>query len=438
MKYIDMYGQPIQFKYKNSSVYATTCGLIVSFIVVALIFLYILLYSIDVAKMDTPVVLNIPENLNPPPKYTFYPDASIIFNEVAEKPDLMSNSTNEGYLQLMFGFRDRKTNNWITLDKTNLIAEVKNNDKVLFFDRCKGRVAYLSDNIFFQYELSRAYCIYDDVNLQGDFFDNDYSDLTISVKVADIDFDNDDSSKCETKNYLETPQFVEVYNKYGNNSDKYKDYKYQICSNYQPKAKIDQQKDEVFYNYDFYFLYVNSIFNQTKLSDPISYFLDWKTIELGRGLMSSVSAYFQKNKVTTFTKIIPKSLTSSNISEYYVSFDEDKYSNTPRTMTDELIRVTIKSSDRINKYERSYTTIFDILGKIGGLSKIILLIGGIFVFYSSSTRLKESLINDFYSVIDPEKYEKINKTFEEFLREIQENKESIKSSLQKKGTLKND
>lgn len=276
MKYIDMYGQPIQFKYKNSSVYATTCGLIVSFIVVTLIFLYILLYSIDVAKMDTPVVLNIPENLNPPPKYTFYPDASIIFNEVAEKPDLMSNSTNEGYLQLMFGFRDRKTNNWITLDKTNLIAEVKNNDKVLFFDRCKGRVAYLSDNIFFQYELSRAYCIYGDVNLQGDFFDNEYSDLTISVKVADIDFDNDGSSKCETKNYLETPQFAEVYNKYGNNSDKYKDYKYQICSNYQPKPKIDQQKDELFYNYDFYFLYVNSIFNQTKLSNQISYFLDWK------------------------------------------------------------------------------------------------------------------------------------------------------------------
>ena len=44
-------------------------------------------------------------------------------------------------------------------------------------------------------------------------------------------------------------------------------------------------------------------------------------------------------------------------------------------MTDELIKVTVKSSDRINKYERSYTTIFDILGKISGLSKIILLIG---------------------------------------------------------------
>ena len=68
MKYIDMYGQPIQFKYKNNSVYATTCGLIVSFIVVIIIALYIILYSIDVAKMDTPVVLNVPENLNPEPE----------------------------------------------------------------------------------------------------------------------------------------------------------------------------------------------------------------------------------------------------------------------------------------------------------------------------------------------------------------------------------
>ena len=57
-------------------------------------------------------------------------------------------------------------------------------------------------------------------------------------------------------------------------------------------------------------------------------------------------------------------------------------------MTNELLRITVKSSDRINQYERSYTTIFDILGKIGGLSKIILLVGCIFVVYSSSTRLK--------------------------------------------------
>ena len=69
------------------------------------------------------------------------------------------------------------------MDKTNLILEVKNNNKTLFYDKCKGKVAYLDDNLFFQYELSKAYCFYWDINLQGDFFDEDYSALTISVKV---------------------------------------------------------------------------------------------------------------------------------------------------------------------------------------------------------------------------------------------------------------
>ena len=136
------------------------------------------------------------------------------------------------------------------------------------------------------------------------------------------------------------------------------------------------------------------------MDHPLRDSLEWKSIEIGDSLMSSVNAYFQKNKLTTFTKIIPKSMTNSNTSEYYVSFDNDKYSNTPGTLSDDLIKITIKSSDRVNQYERSYTTIFDILGKIGGLSKIILLVGGIFVVYSSSTRLKESLINDFYSLFE--------------------------------------
>ena len=431
-----MYGQPIQFKYKNSSVYATTCGLIVSFIVVVLIALYIILYSIDVSKMDTPVVLNVPENLNPAPKYKFHPDAGIIFNEVAPKPDLMTNNSNEGYLQLFVGLRDRITNSWVLLDKTNLILEVKNNNKTLFYDKCKGRVAYLDDNLFFQYELSKAYCIYWEINLQGDFFDEDYSALTISLKVADFNFTEKGPNECIKKQYNETKIFDEVKKMYGNGTYMYDDRTYSICTNYKPVDKIKQTQDEDFYNYDFYFMYVNTLFNQTKLDNPISHYLDWKTIEIGRGLMSSVSVYFQKNKLTTFRKIIPKSMTNSNKTEYYVSFDEEKYSNTPTTMTNELLRITVKSSDRINQYERSYTTIFDILGKIGGLSKIILLVGGIFVVYSSSTRLKESLINDFYSVIDPENTSKINKEFSVFLLEIKENKENIKSALQKYKNVK--
>ena len=96
MKYLDMYGQPIQFKYKNSPVYATTCGLITSFFVVAIIIIYIVLYAIDVSKMDLPTVLNVPVNLNPSPKYEFFADWERYFNENADYPDLLEDEANKG------------------------------------------------------------------------------------------------------------------------------------------------------------------------------------------------------------------------------------------------------------------------------------------------------------------------------------------------------
>ena len=427
MKYLDMYGQPIQFKYKNSAYFATTCGLIASIIVVIIIIVYIVLYIIDVAEMSVPIVLNVPINQYPSPRYEFIPDYNGYFDSNSDMPNLNADKPYTGYLQLAFCVRNRIENKWTALTSTNLVIEVENTIKTkdangiqnvqLFYDKCE-RIGYLNENIYKKMNLNEVYCIYTPFTLNRDTLDeNEYGIVDIKVKkltkgchvmkVSDLDSYKTFKSKVNvTKTF---PKEEHNWSAFVNNNGD------------------DQCGDGTFdvNNYDFYFMYLNTLVNETQIDNTIQHYLDWKQIEMNDQLKSSVSVFFQKNKLTSFKTVIPKSLSNKNTTEYYVSFDNDKYSNTPSNVntgsdsdSNHILEITIKSSDRINQPERTYTSLFDILGKIGGLSKIIILIGGLFVMYSSSMRLKESLVNDFYTVIDPINNDKVNKDFIEYINEI--------------------
>ena len=418
-----MYGQPIQFKYKNSAYYATTCGLIASIIVVVIIIVYIVLYIIDVAEMSVPIVLNVPINQYPSPRYEFIPDYKGYFDSDADKPNLNVDKPYTGYLQLAFGVRNRIENKWTPLTSTNLVIEVNNRIKTkdssgeenvqLFYDKCE-RIGYLKDNIYKKMNLNEVYCIYTPFILNRDALDkNEYGIVDIKVKQLIKGCHVTKVNELESyKTFKSKVNISKTYPKEDNNWSAFVD-------------KGDEQCDDTFNvdDYDFYFMYLNTLVNETQIDNTIQHYLDWKHIEMNNQLKSSVSVFFQKNKLTSFKTVIPKSLSDKNTTEYYVQFDNDKYSNTPSNVNTQdnhiILEITIKSSDRINQPERTYTSLFDILGKIGGLSKIIILIGGLFVMYSSSTRLKESLVNDFYTVIDPIHNDKVNKDFIEYINEIQ-------------------
>ena len=74
-----------------------------------------------------------------------------------------------------------------------------------------------------------------------------------------------------------------------------------------------------------------------------------------------------------------------------------------------------KSSKIISKTVVSYNNILDVLGLVGGISKIFMVIGGLMVVYIADLKFKESLVNEFYSVIDPDKDILINRDFDKFL-----------------------
>ena len=58
---------------------------------------------------------------------------------------------------------------------------------------------------------------------------------------------------------------------------------------------------------------------------------------------------------------------------YLISSLKNYHKSDSENNEDEIFSIRIKSSDSINNYERTYITIFEIIGQIGGLSKFIII-----------------------------------------------------------------
>ena len=440
MEYFDMYGQPIQFKYKNSFYYPTNCGVCISIFVILIIIIYLILFIIDITKMNTPTVLNVPESKSPSPLYNLIPDYIGFFDEINSNsiyidndsydrklPSLFKNRTDFGYQQFMFGIK--KGNEWVKINNSIFNIIVYNYNKgeknQLFYSNCK-RVPHVKDTMFVNYNLSQVYCIYSPIQISHENesyieisvkkCDNTYSQFNLTNFPPYNDLKNLVNGKLYDEN-IESEAFIGNFSNSNNN------------------ITCDTNIENITSNYKFYFIYVSSIFNQTEKKNPIVRVIDWKYTSFGNNVKTQLNAYFQINSLTSFKSVIPKKLGGKNETETFVSFDEEKYSNTPDDNDEsdsdddkkEIISVTIKSSDFINNYERSYITIFEIIGQVGGLSKFIIIVGGVFFLIGKLFDFEESMINDFYHVVDPKFNDKTQRNFEDFLDEISKEKYNEKN-----------
>ena len=438
-----MYGQPIQFKYKNSFYYPTNCGVCISIFVILIIIIYLILFIIDITKMNTPTVLNVPESKSPSPLYNLIPDYIGFFDEINSNsiyidndsydrklPSLFKNRTDFGYQQFMFGIK--KGNEWVKINNSIFNIIVYNYNKgeknQLFYSNCK-RVPHVKDTMFVNYNLSQVYCIYSPIQISHENesyieisvkkCDNTYSQFNLTNFPPYNDLKNLVNGKLYDEN-IESEAFIGNFSNSNNN------------------ITCDTNIENIISNYKFYFIYVSSIFNQTEKKNPIVRVIDWKYTSFGNNVKTQLNAYFQINSLTSFKSVIPKKLGGKNETETFVSFDEEKYSNTPDDNDEsdsdddkkEIISVTIKSSDFINNYERSYITIFEIIGQVGGLSKFIIIVGGVFFLIGKLFDFEESMINDFYHVVDPKFNDKTQRNFEEFLDEI--SNEKYNENIEKK------
>ena len=437
MKYLDMYGKSIQFVYKGNPFYSTYCGLIISFIVFIIIFVFIILYLIDVFKYNQPTVINIPNSFTYPPNYFIYPN--LIKNANARY--LFENNSSMGYQQIAFGIKNKsnESNDWIDIDTSYLIPIIKNvfkntsnnlNEEVvnLFWDKCGESFAHISDESYKNFEIDKVYCIYSPFIIEGDIATKNtlfkYFSFTLNL------CQNGYYKKKKLKDLL---SFNNLANYYNINVVELSDEKKEI---YFEMNETDSDSDsdyincednieEEIKNYDLYFIYIDTIFNETSAEKPLIRFLDWKKVELSGYFHSHMEIYYQIDEIETFKSVLPKSLRKKNDSIYYLVEDNDKFSLASSLFNNEtktILSIFIYSNDNNNRYERHYITLFDIIGKIGGFSLFIFMIGGIFATFGTSYNLKLSLMNDLYSINNP-KYEKnINRSFDDYIKVLEANK----------------
>ena len=430
MKYLDIYGKSIQFVYKGKPFYSTYCGLIISFIVFIIIFVFIILYLIDVFKYNQPTVINIPQSFTLPPYYLIYPN--LIKNATSKYS--FENNSSMGYQQIAFGIKEN--NEWKEINTKILNPIIKNLDNPLdsgidlFWDKCSKSesFAHISKESYQGYELDKVYCIFSPFEIEGDITteNNIFKYFSFTLNLCQYrTYLKLNLKDLESYSYLEDYYNIdevelnenkEIYFEMNFNNTDYSDSEYITCEN---------NIEEKIKNYDFYFIYIDTIFNETSADKPLIRFLDWKKVELSGFFHSYMEIYYQINKIETFKSVLPKSLRKKNDSIYYLVEDNDKFTLASGYFNDEMktiLSIFIYSNDNNNRYERHYITLFDIIGKIGGFSLFIFMIGGIFATIGTSYSLKLSLMNDLYSINNPKYEKKINRSFDEYIKVLEENK----------------
>ena len=255
-------------------------------------------------------------------------------------------------------------------------------EKPLFWDKCSESesFAHISKESYQLYELDKVYCIFSPFEIEGDITSENtifkYFSFTLNLCTNDT---YTKKNLIDLKSYNELEYYYnidevelnenkEIYFEMNINSTDYSDSDYITCEN---------NIEEIIKNYDFYFIYIDTIFNETSADKPLIRFLDWKKVELSGFFHSYMEIYYQMNKIETFKSVLPKSLRKKNDSIYYLVEDNDKFTLASGYFDDEMktiLSIFIYSNDNNNRYERHYITLFDIIRKIGGFSKFIIII----------------------------------------------------------------
>lgn len=178
------------------------------------------------------------------------------------------------------------------------------------------------------------------------------------------------------------------------------------------ESQIANIKLIIFYN--------NFLLNSTQDSEPVIPKVDINECSLSKTLLKEKILYFSYVTLKTQNSLIPQSLSDQSDFKYYLNLESENIiygdaninSNNnnnnqtifnPNKMEDldftneNLISVKFALYNYKLEITRRYRDIFEIMGNIGGLSKILMLIGFCLITYYARLRKKEALINELYT-----------------------------------------
>jgi hypothetical protein len=174
------------------------------------------------------------------------------------------------------------------------------------------------------------------------------------------------------------------------------------------------------------FQYLENEFNTTNPENLISTHLNQMIIYHNFKINKETTISFQNEKILSYNSLIPPSMLNRSTIDYFThksEYTQFLFGDPSNDHLSSFFDFKIESSIKRTIYDRTYMNFLDILGIIGGVSKLLIIAGFCLVFKYAYVRMKEAIINETYNVIDPKNMKKLNRTYDEFIKEISENKD---------------
>ncbi|KAL4454667.1 hypothetical protein ABPG74_021872 [Tetrahymena malaccensis] len=346
LKNLDIYGIPIRVNFQNQEVYKTGFGALISIIVFSVFCLASYYQSSELISRSSPIVLTSEQFVKNPERMVFDKKQQIMIMGLT---DLLGNNIYDpqviqvsSYMTKLSKFSSDQ--NQILLNMTNLVVRPCDSQDIQS-EKLKGLFSNLHLDYFFCFDDNQ------DVYIEGDLSGDFYSKIDVFFK--------------QCKNSTQPGSVV--------------------CK---PQEYIDKKTKNIYFlNY-----MVDKIVDPTNLESPFGY--QKINIETQTSSLQSqqFTAYFQNYYIQSDTGLFSKQV--NQVQDFQCVQTQSNYVFSEPGL---IIQFTIRPyKNKQMLMQRRYMKFSDLAAQIGGLFKILTLIGFVIVFPFSKISLNKEIVNSLF------------------------------------------
>jgi hypothetical protein len=381
IKNIDSLGKNVDLTYRKENLFSTFYGGCVSIIIIACLSLYLYFLLDETIRQSVPIVIQ-DELYSMSPEITFLTDNRTSPDQEREgiHGRIRENTT---YLDISFALRNLTSNDIVMIDRNYLelvvfFNEIKDSKQInttrrLQYSLCQ-KFGEIPAIFFYQLSLNFTYCIDESYSIKGDITSPNYKTLNIYLSRCQVGDQNSSCADDQAYNDYVSELMVEVY--YIRKNFNISDYDHPITEN------LETFHYYLIPDYQIFNLYAFSI---AQLISYESYLTDYFSFE---------KTMHYKNQL---------------------DYKDGTLNYSKRDLPILILIIHSKTSTPI--IHRKYFNLLEQLSLFGGFNSILISLGFIITYSYVLHQHKESMVNDFYNVIDPKKDHLVTISFENYLKE---------------------
>lgn len=367
----DFYGQPVRMRYELTTTFKSVMGGTISLMMYT-IFIAIIIYLFN--DLNQKNNYNLTTNnlmFDDPPRFNFSSD---------EK------NTNVSYFFYAIQVVDKNTGKVMTK------LEI---EKIFFLEAIDTRLNK-SSGIF------NTMGIYEFISCTT-MFPN--KNLTNILKNKNLD-----TSLClNTTDYTVEGQFTSNFYRFM--SFKIKDCSSSILKS-KPTCGSKTESNDAKKNWNIIFYYTDYQINPLiHIGSPVYYVINSFNVDLTSLIYQKFDIYLGFNRLNSFDNIYNTFIDSTNQNIIGINKVVKNHSNPNRS----LVAFYLRSDYNYILYVRTYKTFIDYLSQIGGIWKVVYLLGAFIIVPINAKLLRVAISNDVFNLIHPNRTEKVEKETYEYL-----------------------